>query len=200
MAPGPNEDGVPEGVPGNFLEIGDAFAFRVGVNWKLWNPAAPDQGFWPLHASVIENATGYDWSGFYIGPHVGIGQIDKGGRYLRDRLTNPPPAIPPDPTHPAPVEAHDFRNQGVLAGLQLGYNWQIGSLVYGVEADVTGLDWDDLITDLKRPTEPQSARLDINLLASARLRAGYAFGSSDGLRHRRPRLSQCRFRGCQSFG
>jgi hypothetical protein len=100
LGPGPNEDGVPAGVPGNFIEIGDGFAFRLGVNWKLWNPATPDQGFWPLHAEAVENATDYDWSGFYIGPHVGIGEIDKGGLYLRDRGTNPPLPVDPQPSRP----------------------------------------------------------------------------------------------------
>jgi hypothetical protein len=29
--------------------------------------------------------TEYDWTGFYVGPHVGVGRIDSHGVYRKDR-------------------------------------------------------------------------------------------------------------------
>ncbi len=172
LGPGPNDDGVPAGVPGNFFKIGDGFEFRVGANWKLWNPVAPEQGLFATSAG--DYTTDYDWNGFYIGPHVGVGRIDSHGRYRGDRFTDPPP---PDEPRPAPIKLSDIDNQGVLGGVQVGYNYQTGPFVLGIEGDFTALDWDDLINDLKLPLEPNPVSLDVNFLATAQLRAGLASGN-----------------------
>ena len=76
------------------------------------------------------------WAGFYIGGNVGYGwgsgttnsaalasANTLGTGFLRqvDGSFNP-------------------RSKGVIGGAQIGYNWQIGSLVAGLEADIQGSD------------------------------------------------------------
>src|SRR3954449_2964727 len=65
----------------------------------------------------------YDWSGFYIGAHMGYGDAQFGPN------TNPLPAqgvfLPSTPT-------------GLIGGYQGGYNRQFGNnVVLGVEVDAT---------------------------------------------------------------
>ena len=69
-----------------------------------------------------------------------------------------------------------FRS-GLLGGGQIGYNWQLGSMVVGVEGDIAGVDWDDLFKDLQVPDTPIVIALDIDYLATARARVGWAPGN-----------------------
>ncbi|MBO0766039.1 MAG: porin family protein [Hyphomicrobiaceae bacterium] len=68
---------------------------------------------------------------------------------------------------------------GFLGGVQIGYNWQRGQLVYGLEADVT---WSDIsFSDGVRVCNPEpdciSARVSgsIDWMTTARARVGYLF-------------------------
>jgi outer membrane immunogenic protein len=67
----------------------------------------------------------WNWSGFYVGGHFGYGwafpEITDGTSGAR--VGNPP------------------RPRGILGGAQLGYNWQAGPWVYGIEGDFT---WSDV--------------------------------------------------------
>lgn len=65
----------------------------------------------------------YDWSGFYIGANGGWGS-------LSDKWT--------DDTG---VERGSHNSTGAVAGGQIGYRWQMGTWVFGVEAQG---DWADL--------------------------------------------------------
>jgi outer membrane immunogenic protein len=64
----------------------------------------------------------FDWSGFYVGVNGGWGSGRKDWTSLGDSL---PVAAGPEGSHDA---------SGWLLGLQLGYNWQVGSWVFGLEA------------------------------------------------------------------
>ena len=80
----------------------------------------------------------YDpWTGFYIGANIGGGWGDRNVNYEPNDLVSfslffsrfllgaPPPV--------------SINTSGVLGGLQVGYNWQMGpSLLIGAEADI---DW-----------------------------------------------------------
>ena len=77
----------------------------------------------PLKAPRVIAA--YDWTGFYLGANAGYGTT----------------ADPVDHAFtPASDGGYQFAiaPQGWFAGGQLGYNWQTGSLVLGVEADAQG--------------------------------------------------------------
>lgn len=66
----------------------------------------------------------FTWTGFYVGTHLGYGWSD----------------VDWQETNPSFNGSHD--GSGVLAGGQIGYNWQAGRFVYGVEADISRL-WVD---------------------------------------------------------
>ena len=74
----------------------------------------------------------YNWSGFYIGGNVGYGWGNA------DTSFNPLPSavafvnLAPTTLGPDP--------QGVLGGVQAGYNWQAGKFVFGLEADIQASD------------------------------------------------------------
>jgi opacity protein-like surface antigen len=63
----------------------------------------------------------FDWRGSYVGFHVGgaLGLVDV------------------DDPYGASIYGDTVRAPGALVGGQLGYNWQRGELVYGLEADLS---------------------------------------------------------------
>jgi outer membrane immunogenic protein len=70
-----------------------------------------------------------NWSGLYVGGNLGYGW----GSGDTDFSFLPSPAV---------FEVNNTslraRSTGVIGGAQLGYNWQIGSVVTGLEADIQG--------------------------------------------------------------
>lgn len=74
-----------------------------------------------------EPTTVHDWSGVYAGGHLGYGF----GR--SDAVFS----LPNTPTFQA---SQDYDIDGFLGGVQVGYNYQINSVVLGVEADIAGAD------------------------------------------------------------
>ena len=59
------------------------------------------------------------WTGLYVGAHVGGGRSDVDWRFI-DLATQA-----------------DHSGSGAFGGVQAGYNWQTGSIVYGIEGDVS---------------------------------------------------------------
>jgi opacity protein-like surface antigen len=68
----------------------------------------------------------WSWSGLYIGGHIGasLGITD-----IADPLGTP-------------IYGDKVRNPGFIGGGQIGFNNQVGSVVFGVEADVSGVSSD----------------------------------------------------------
>lgn len=85
-----------------------------------------------LAPAGASDAAPYTWTGFYVGAHLGYGW-GQGGR--GDAVPLPDPVsfgIPVVPLSPAA--------SGMLEGLQLGYNYQVGRFVLGVEDDFSVTD------------------------------------------------------------
>lgn len=87
----------------------------------------------------------FTWTGFYVGAHLGYGWSD----------------VDWQETAPAFNGSHD--GSGWLAGGQIGYNWQAGRFVYGVEGDLSST-WID--------GGNACCGHSVNWLASVRGRAG----------------------------
>jgi high affinity Mn2+ porin len=109
----------------------------------------------PLKAPALK--TVYDWTGFYIGGHVGYG----GG------------SLGPG-TNPVPEESFPFPPSltGLIGGYQAGYNRQLSNhVVLGVEADAS---FGSPVDVPKLGTAPFNSTLDY--ISTVRGRAGYTFG------------------------
>jgi outer membrane immunogenic protein len=112
-----------------------------------------------LRAADVENDTidvssGRDWSGPYIGAHVGSGEVDVNGSYLGGDVE-----FGLEPTDP-------------FLGGQAGFNWQIDQIVIGIEADVSLAEWDDE----KGPnSQDQFVSADLDWLVTLRARLGWTF-------------------------
>jgi outer membrane immunogenic protein len=70
-----------------------------------------------------------NWTGLYIGGNVGYGW----GSGTTHVLPLPDPT-----TFGESAAVFDTKPKGVIGGAQIGYNWQMGSIVTGLEADMQG--------------------------------------------------------------
>lgn len=95
------------------LALGSASAFAADL---------PERG---MYAKVAAN-----WSGLYVGGNVGWGWGRKSSAIETEDST-----LPASPTLPI---LFDDKPQGVIGGAQIGYNYQMGALVTGLEADIQG--------------------------------------------------------------
>jgi outer membrane immunogenic protein len=93
----------------------------------------------------------YNWTGPYIG-------INGGGSWGRSSFNGP-------------FTTGNFNLSGGMIGGTLGYNWQAGSLVYGVEGDI---DWSN--TRGSAPCAGTSCETRNNWLGTARARLGFDAG------------------------
>ncbi|UZE50041.1 outer membrane protein [Rhodopseudomonas sp. P2A-2r] len=126
--------------------------FRAGLNYRIGSVAAYAP---PAPAN---------WSGSYVGGNFGSG-------YGRNRSSYAVGAY---------NEQFDLVPQGFLGGGQVGYNWQSGAWVAGVEADFQGSTQKDDKACLTLCTTALSIALDQKLswLGRARGRLGYTVGST----------------------
>jgi len=107
----------------------------VVLGLGMTSAAAADLAARPVYTKAPPVAPIYDWSGFYIGGHIGYGWADPnimlpGGASIIN--------------HPQP--------NGFLGGGQVGMNWQRGPWVFGVEADASWGDLDETRICTQIPT------------------------------------------------
>jgi outer membrane immunogenic protein len=101
--------------------------------------SAADLAARPYVKAPVAPIAVYNWTGFYIGGNAGYGW---GNEDVSLAPTNNAasiaffgasfPAFIPNTVSPEP--------EGWLAGGQIGYNWQAGRFVFGLEADLQGAD------------------------------------------------------------
>jgi len=82
------------------------------------------------------------WSGFYVGANAGYGWADSNVGFAGDNLVGlflvTPAIVFAGAT---PLGPASFRSQGGTAGLQVGYNWQVGpAWLVGFETDINWAD------------------------------------------------------------
>jgi outer membrane immunogenic protein len=87
----------------------------------------------PMKAAPLP-APVWSWTGFYIGGHVGFGWGQDETNI--DSITATPPGV----TVPVNLTFNQNSRSGILGGAQAGYNFQAGAFVFGVQADIAGLD------------------------------------------------------------
>ncbi len=94
----------------------------------------------------------YNWTGFYVG-------INGGGAWGRSDFSDP-------------FAAGSFKTSGGLVGGTLGYNWQVGQAVLGLEGDI---DWSNVRGSAICGAALTSCETKNDWLGTVRGRLGYAF-------------------------
>jgi outer membrane immunogenic protein len=100
----------------------------------------------------------YNWSGFYIGAHVG------GVWGTKDWTDVTFPAAPFN------LNSHDM--SGFLAGGQVGINWQVSNIVFGIEGQAS---WTNADGDHACIIGIRTCRTEANWLGTVAGRLGIAF-------------------------
>jgi outer membrane immunogenic protein len=106
----------------------------------------------------------YDWTGFYIGGNIG---------YSWDRSSTTQ-SFYDGPTGTTLLSSYpsSFNLDGVIGGGQIGYNWQTGALVFGIEADASKSGQ----SGSGAQTVPGwTSSTDINWIGTVTGRVGYAW-------------------------
>lgn len=101
-----------------------------------------------------------DWSGGYIGLNAGVAFLD-------DSLTV---------SGGGALASKDETDTGFTGGLQIGWNYQSGDWVFGVEGDINYLDVGSDLTFAGKGAGTYSA--DYDWFATIRARTGFASGDS----------------------
>jgi outer membrane immunogenic protein len=114
--------------------------------------SAADLGNRPVYkAQPAPVMAAYNWSGFYVGGHLGYAW---GREELRDVITGVTGPSDPD---------------GFLGGAQIGFNWQTGAFVFGVEGD-----WSWTNADGSTAIPGAIVNSEHNWYSTLTARAGYA--------------------------
>ena len=127
--------------------------FRVGLNYRIGG----NSNYTPTYAA--------NWNGLYLGGNFGSGTARNRTR-LEDLTVG-------DPDH------FNLAPDGINGGGQIGYNWQAGSLVYGLEADIQGASLEDNKTCLGCvPGTSMEFNSKLSWFGTVRGRLGYSVGPS----------------------
>ncbi len=122
----------------------------------LYRNPPPPASYAPPAAYVDQNI----WQGFYAGLNGGYGWSNGGDTISYSNGDSSARAQPP----------------GGFGGGQIGYNFQSGSFVYGVETDFQGGDLSGRVTGATAGNLAFTSRESIDWFGTVRGRAGYAFG------------------------
>src|SRR5690348_7850020 len=101
-----------------FVALGSTSAFAADLGERMPMKA-------PMGTAIPS------WAGLYIGGNVGYGW----GAGKTDALEVADIAVANSPTASF---SSDDKPKGAVGGAQIGYNWQMGPLVTGIEADIQG--------------------------------------------------------------
>jgi len=109
----------------------------------------------PIYTKAPAATPYYNWSGFYLGGHFG---------YIWGRTSVEEGGVETE---------HNASTDGAIGGVLVGYNWQSGAFVYGIEGDIGWTDAHGVgVTPTITITTPNT--YDLNWTTHARGRLGYA--------------------------
>jgi outer membrane autotransporter protein len=110
----------------------NGFSGTGGIRYQFTPGQAPA---YPVKAPVYKAPDVINWAGLYVGAVGGV-QTGRSDMYFPTSAYSVPGFIANTPGPGG--SASDMRPAGVLGGGTLGYNWQQGSWVYGLEGDLAG--------------------------------------------------------------
>src|SRR5690349_11243363 len=102
--------------------FGALCALSAGIALAVSVQAASADGY--RSRSIKDGAQPFSWTGLYIGGHAGLATGDTQGV--------------PDLGGAPGLFRTDYNLDGALYGGQVGFNWQTGPMVLGVEASLSG--------------------------------------------------------------
>ena len=120
--------------------------------------------------SVPASSTPFNWSGLYFGVSGGYGWGDNDYTYESSTIITKALKIP----------AVGVDMDGGAVGGGVGYNWQTGAWVFGVEGDISyaNITGSALKNDVfTPPCTEQGCTAEVNWFGTGRLRLGYAAGN-----------------------
>ena len=135
----------------------------------------------------------FSWTGLYVGGNAGWLQLEENGY---------PFCLDPTGAMQGPgcsiVQGGQMGSSGFFGGGQVGYNWQAGKLVLGIEADMQGVSLRTsenipgpfaIVSPIPQNTGPGyfSATESVSWIGTLRGRFGVAFDRLLDLHDRRPR-------------
>jgi outer membrane immunogenic protein len=130
-------------------------------------------------APAVVAPAAYDWTGFYIGAIAGgaWGSFDP----TTTSVNNGTYFLPTDVTQISGAGAQSIKPNGFTGGFELGYNWQSGNIVFGLEADIqsfrlSGSATSGSVSYISAPgaTFMVNSNASTNWLATTRGRIGFA--------------------------
>ena len=119
----------------------------------------------------------FTWTGFYVGLNAGYAfgessvRVAPGGSWVGD----------PDWLAVSAAASHNLDLDGFTGGAQIGYNWQAGSVVFGIEADMNYLGGKESVANgpfagvVNGSSFSTYTSVSSNWLATIRPRIGVAF-------------------------
>jgi len=119
----------------------------------------------PEQAPMAMATPTYDWSGLYLGGQFGFGSSQSNTSTIS--FYNTPPTVA------VTLPGFGFGGSGMLGGIEAGYNWQAGHMLFGLEGDVSAANINGSYTDSVNNFTIDS---NISWLSTARVRIGLPFG------------------------
>jgi outer membrane immunogenic protein len=130
-------------------------------------------------APILAAVPVFTWTGFYVGVNAGYGWHNDNNN---NRTVFVPGGAVGVGSVPGAITFNDDNNDGFVGGGQIGYNYQMGSFVVGVEADIQWADLGGSNGTAFYPAqwgiygfEPAGAAGGVDWFGTVRARAGVAF-------------------------
>lgn len=133
--------------------------------------SAADLGARPITKAPISAPVAiYNWSGFYIGGHIGGSWGDKDWSIVPGVAGAPLGVFLPVA---GAFDIGSHQTSGFLAGGQIGFNWQAGAWVFGIEGQASWTNADGS----HQCDIGITCQTEMNWLATVAGRIGYAFNN-----------------------
>lgn len=111
----------------------------------------------------------YNWTGFYVGGHAG-------GTWTNQEWINTVDTATFDDLDPG--EGFRQRETGFIGGGHIGYNWQAGNFVFGLEGSISGLTTDSTLRNTVFGGADDVFSWRTEFMATVVGRAGLAFNNN----------------------
>ncbi len=129
--------------------------------------SAADLAARPYAKAPAYVASLYNWSGFYVGGHLGGAWTNEQWVNTGNSLTNFGDLLP--------GQGFRQRSSGIFGGAHIGYNWQASNYVFGLEGTFSGMDNSGTVNNTVFGVAPDDQfSWRTNFMATIVGRAGFA--------------------------